>query len=225
MPLRNGHESAKVYQGQNWLLRLFPEKPKRSRAAGRGFGTRAKHRSPDQTTNNWIAQDYTPRLDADANDLVSVDDDDRGYYWRKWYSSEIRRKSKGETSHRYHIEYCGVSADGEYYEHLEWRPMFGKQNTNTYRYWNKNGSFYESYPDYSDYYSRCASHERYISPKYGGFLRTKQSHARMFKKAPFFASIVMERTLNSTRGPGNVFQPPWIAERRANRNISKDRAW
>ncbi|KIO21207.1 hypothetical protein M407DRAFT_80626, partial [Tulasnella calospora MUT 4182] len=67
----------------------------------------------------------------------------------------------------YHIEHRGVNADGDYYEILKWREMFGKQNTNTFRYWNNDGSFYESYPDRSDYYSMYASHESTSAPNTG----------------------------------------------------------
>ncbi|KIO21204.1 hypothetical protein M407DRAFT_29196 [Tulasnella calospora MUT 4182] len=218
-------ETAKVHYGRNWLQKITPKKVKRSKATGQGSGNRARRGPFRRKAKNQLAACNTPQLDAgadvDADDLVSVDDDIRGCYWRRCYSSEIRRKSKGEASPTYLIERRGVNADGDYYEILKWRAMFGKQNTNTFRYWNNDGSFYESYPDCSDYYSKDASHERYISPKYGGFLRTKQSGCRMFKRAPFFESWVMERALNNTRGPGHVFQPPWIAERKANHNFAK----
>ncbi|KAG8898953.1 hypothetical protein FRC01_010714, partial [Tulasnella sp. 417] len=229
MRLKSGRVPAKVRYGQNWLLKEVPKNVKRPKTIGKGSGTRARCKSPRQTTPNQVVTRNTPQLDADADvdvdDWLSVDDDDRGRYWRRWYASEIRPKSKGQASHAYDIERRGVNADGDYYEVLKWRPMFGKQNTNTYRYWNNDGSFYESYPDYSEYYSNYAGYERYISPKYGGFLRIKQSDRRMFKRAPFFEDMVMERALNNIRGPGYVFQPPWITEPRANRNRNKKRAW
>lgn len=222
-----------VYRVRNAILVTQPEKRARSRSSADVLGPRAGRlssghcrtiRLPASRPSTMVAtsgkRDRPLRVATNASacnavDLSGLDDDTRGRYWRTHYSAEIRRKSKGETSGSYSIVHKGVNADGDYYEIIEWNPMFLKQNKNTYRYWNNDGSFYECYPDWSDYYSKNLNHERYITPRYGGFIRNANSDGgRVCKKAPHFEALVLERGLNHTRGPTCVFEPPWVTRRK-----------
>ncbi|KAG8987246.1 hypothetical protein FRB90_003514, partial [Tulasnella sp. 427] len=153
-------------------------------------------------------------------DLVAVDDDLNGRYWRTHYSLEIRRKQKCEASGDYRVVRKGINANEDYYEVLKWNRMFANQNPNTVRYWSKSGSFYESYPDCSEYYSRSKDYERYITPKCGGFHRAIFTKGRQLKNAPFYTSLVKERGLNGIRGPGHKFRPPWHTAKKTRKTRS-----
>lgn len=231
-----------VYRVRNAILVTQPEKrartrssagvPDRERVERRKSGHCCTTRIPSGRSTGVALSGHRPLRvvtnapACNAVDLIGLDDDTRGRYWRTHYSTEIRRKSKGETSVSYSIVSKGVNADGDYYEVIEWNPMFLKQNKNTYRYWNNDGSFYECYPDWSDYYSKNLNHERYMTPRYGGFIRDANSGGgRVCKKAPHFEALVLERGLNNMRGPRPpcVFEPPWVTKRTSHNSAAAQR--
>ncbi|KAG9049009.1 hypothetical protein FS837_011483 [Tulasnella sp. UAMH 9824] len=77
--------------------------------------------------------------------------------WRKAKPLDLRPKSEGETSKDYVIRHFGVNSVGDRYEVLRWR---GAPNTNCYRYWNTNGSYFEKLPDHSEYFLRVNGQEK-----------------------------------------------------------------
>ncbi|KAG8985832.1 hypothetical protein FRB90_004421, partial [Tulasnella sp. 427] len=135
------------------------------RRAGKRSSISARHtRCKSKPKPIRAAEAHEGGLLPDDVDLVHVDDSKNGQYWRKWHASQIRRKSRNEENSAYRIVGRGKNSYGEYWEKLEWCGMFGQQNLETYRYWNRDRSYYEFFPDYSDYWSKDEEHERYISP-------------------------------------------------------------
>ncbi|KAG8922199.1 hypothetical protein FRC01_014344 [Tulasnella sp. 417] len=106
-------------------------------------------------------EDYEP-------DLKLIQETDPDVLWRKAKPLDLRPKSEGETSKDYIIRRFGINSEGQRYEVLYWR---GAPNANCYRYWNKNGTYFEKLPDHSEYFMRANGYERLTTRGGGGWER------------------------------------------------------
>ncbi|KAG8952521.1 hypothetical protein FRC04_004581 [Tulasnella sp. 424] len=106
--------------------------------------------------------------EVEEPNLRLISETDPNVLWRKAKALDLRRKSPGETSKDYFIGRSRKNQEGDQYETLHWR---GAPNTNCYRYWNENGSYFEKLPDHSEYFIRANGHEGFTTKEGGGWER------------------------------------------------------